>query len=415
MANGVWHRGREIEINLSREDLGHPAIEGLLEEITTSVSDRDPTMLECLEHHENRRCRSARGGKTEWMFVRRMRVDGQVRLVAAHLPVTHRATPEESDRHSATKERIAAAAVAGGLDAEVEARIDDGHGVLDALVTGPAGIRVGWEVQYAPVSAATVRKRSETAYRHGATPSWVTHDDTSQVIHRAPWSLVNDMSWQDIANGREMLIRGGIRHLQTWTCSPSSDRPCPDGQGSCGEPHFEWFAPADCIPEKRYVTIDELVVSSAYGQHVPLFRRRRGNGRSGFYTWVAPQERHAWFEMQELPEQDDEDADEADEITYTEDEIDRSCRWGDEGPVRGGARPRRDVPAPGHRVPPQRNSLAEEGRFRVTDRQRRAAALLHDCRTWEIGPCFGCSTLMHRYGRHAGMYCAGCRSKIRRA
>lgn len=70
MANGVWHTGYGIEINLSLPDLDHPGRPGLLREITASVAERDPQLLECLGHHEGRECMSETGGKSPWMFIR---------------------------------------------------------------------------------------------------------------------------------------------------------------------------------------------------------------------------------------------------------------------------------------------------------------------------------------------------------
>jgi len=120
MANGVWHTGYEIEINLSLPDLGHEDRPDLLREITASVADRDPQLLECLAHHDGRECLSESGGKSPWMFIRRGRVGGRRPLVASHLPITHKATPVESAQHKATKERVVETASRCGLDAEAE-------------------------------------------------------------------------------------------------------------------------------------------------------------------------------------------------------------------------------------------------------------------------------------------------------
>ncbi|WP_456156641.1 competence protein CoiA family protein [Streptomyces nigra] len=94
------------------------------------------------------------------MFIRRQRRDDTVVWVAAHLPLTHAATLEESDKHKAMKERIARTASRHGLDVQTEARSDDGRVITDVLVTG-AGGRIGWEAQYSPITASTVRRRSQ--------------------------------------------------------------------------------------------------------------------------------------------------------------------------------------------------------------------------------------------------------------
>lgn len=48
MANGVYHTGYGIEINLTREDLVNPGYDGLLEEITRPVGERPRQLLQCL-------------------------------------------------------------------------------------------------------------------------------------------------------------------------------------------------------------------------------------------------------------------------------------------------------------------------------------------------------------------------------
>lgn len=137
MANGVWHTQYDIEINLTRPDLGADGYPGLLEEIMTSVSERNPQLLECLAHRAGKPCASETGGKSPWMFIRRARVGGRYPLVAAHLPITHKPTPAESDQHKATKERIVQAAVQFGLSADAEVGLPSRRGVTDAMVTGP--------------------------------------------------------------------------------------------------------------------------------------------------------------------------------------------------------------------------------------------------------------------------------------
>ena len=112
MANGVFHTGYGITVELSWRDLGHPGRSGLLEEILTPVSQRERTLLQCPKDHQGGDCQCALDDKTPWMFVRRQRLGDKVVLVAAHLPVTHVATTEVSDKRKAMKERIARAAAA---------------------------------------------------------------------------------------------------------------------------------------------------------------------------------------------------------------------------------------------------------------------------------------------------------------
>jgi hypothetical protein len=211
MANGVWHTRYGIEINLSLPDLGHPDRPDLLREITAAIAERDVQLLECLAHHDGRQCLSEAGGKSPWMFIRRGRVSGRRPLVASHLPVTHKPTPAESEQHRATKERVVDTAVGYGLEAETEVCTSNRRSVSDAVVTGPDGLRIGWEIQYHHLSPSSVHRRSVNAVDHGITPLWVAKDRTASLIDRAPWVRVDDMPWKDIAvNGRVVLPGGGL-------------------------------------------------------------------------------------------------------------------------------------------------------------------------------------------------------------
>ncbi|WP_227025902.1 hypothetical protein [Streptomyces fodineus] len=417
MANGVWHTGYGIEINLSLPDLGHPDRPDLLREITASVADRDPQLLECLAHHEGRECQSEAGGKSPWMFIRRGRIGGRRPLVASHLPITHKATPTESAQHKATKERVVGTATRYGLDAEAEVPVANRRSVSDAVVTGPDGIRIGWEIQYHHLSPSSVHRRSVNAVEHGITPLWVAKDRTASLIDRAPWARVDDMPWKDIADGKEMLIRGGYRHLQVWKCVPSSERHClvSEGAGHCGAIHADWFVPALCLPEKKPVHIEDLVLQSATGESVPVYVPNRGSGRAGRHMWVPASDRALWEEIvgekAPLPAAPDQEGD--DVITFSEQEIDRTCRAGEEGWFVSDARPLRDLNQPTGgftlpRMPVQRS----RDPIQVTHVERVAASAALGCLPWELGPCAGCGQLMHRYGRNAAMYCRACRDVL---
>ncbi|MEV5596401.1 hypothetical protein [Streptomyces sp. NPDC052496] len=417
MANGVWHTGYGIEINLSLPDLGHPDRPDLLREITASVAERDPQLLECLAHHEGRECLSESGGKPPWMFVRRGRVGGRRPLVASHLPITHRATPAESAQHKATKERIVETASRSGLGAVAEASTANRRTISDALVTGPGGRRIGWEIQYHHLSPSSVHRRSVNAVQHQITPLWVAKDRTASLIDRAPWARVDDMPWRDIAGGKEMVIRGGYRYLQVWKCVTSCDRHCPvnEGAGHCGNVHAEWFLPALCQPEKKPVHLEDLVVSSATGESVPVYVPNRGNGRAGRHMWVPAADCERWQALvgEKVPLPLAPVQEEDDEITFAEQEIDRMCRAGEEGQFGSDARPIRDMGQPTGgvtlpRMPVQHSRTSTL----ITFVERAAASAALGCPPWELGPCAECGQLMRRYGRNAAMFCAVCRAVL---
>jgi len=417
MANGIWHTKYEVEINLTLPDLGVDGHEGLLEEITTSTADRDPQLLECLAHHYGRPCESEAGGKSPYMFVRRARVGGKHPLVAAHLPVTHKPTPSESAQHKATKERIVSTASRHGLEAQTEvAHVGRGRrGVADAVVCGPGGQRIGWEVQYSPLTGSGVYSRSLRAREAGLTPLWVAKDDRAALIDRAPWARVDDLPWKEIANGTEMLIRGGFRHLNIWRCTKTAEHRCIDDAGTCGQVHAEWFIPVLSIPEQTTPHLEDLVVGSAVGEVVAVFVPNRHAARAGRFMWVGSGDRQRWEDLagEQAPPPSEEPEEEDDIVTFAEQDLDRSCRAGEEGPHLGIPRPRRDLAQPtgGLTLPVLDRPSADGGQAssRVSRAERAAAAALWGCPPWEIGSCAGCGQLMRRYGHNAPMACAGCR------
>jgi hypothetical protein len=417
MANGVWHTKYGIEINLTRADLGNPGREGLLEEITQPSGQRARDLLQCLKDYRGGQCQCALDGKSPWMFVRRQRRnDGTVIWVAAHLPLTHVATPQESDKHKAMKERIARTAARHGLDVQTEARSEDGRVITDVLVTG-AGARIGWEAQYSPISASTVRRRSAKARARNIAPLWVTADTGSALIDRAPWARVDDVPWQRITSPLALIIRGGVRHLQIWKCTPASERPCPETGSACRKWHSGWFLPALCLPQERATALDELIVTSADGEHLPLrSRNRKDPERTVTYLWALARDVQRWREITGETGTPPESGPADDEpVTYTEQELDSSCRYGEEGPHTSSPRPRRETVsatglhtfehAPDHTLLQPSSPIA----LRLTPRERLTVAAELRCPPWEIGPCMLCATPIHRYGPRSPKVCPICR------
>ncbi len=420
MANGVFHTGYSIKIELTHPDLGHPDRPGLLDEITQPIDQRDRELLQCLQHHETGRCQAEDHDRSPWMTIRRRTVNGQTTVVAAHLPVRTKATAEESDKHKAMKERIARAAHRHGLAAQTEARSPDGKIRTDVLVTGAAG-RIGWEAQYTPITASTVRRRSQTAVDYGITPLWVTNSDRAALIDRAPWAMVGDVPWQAIASRQALLVRAGVRHLQRWKCSRFSERRCPatgHDRQACGRAHALWELPALCIPQKRQTEIDELVVASADGGYVPMRIPAQNNPHSISRMWVPAEDREEWRALVGTSEESPEKAPDRG-LTFTMEPLDHTCRYGEETLTFNDRRMRRatgdatglhtfdDIPRQLLRVPAptQRN-------LNITPQQRREAAVLYGCVEWHVGPCAGCATPIHRYGPGSAHACSHCRARV---
>ncbi|NHI08652.1 hypothetical protein STPH2_4017 [Streptomyces sp. KO7888] len=166
---------------------------------------------------------------------------------------------------------------------------------------------------------------------------------------------------------------------------------------------------------RKPVHIDDLVLQSATGESVPVYVPSRGNGRAGRHMWVPADDRMLWEEivgertpLPPAPAEEDDDV-----ITFTAQEIDRTCRAGEEGRFVSDARLLRDLgqPTGGFTLPRMPVQGSHEA-MRITPVERAAASAALGCPTWELGPCAGCGQLMRRYGRYAAMYCKVCRAVL---
>ncbi|WDO07465.1 hypothetical protein ME763_18335 [Streptomyces murinus] len=135
--------------------------------------------------------------------------------------------------------------------------------------------------------------------------------------------------------------------------------------------------PALCLPEKKPVFIEDLVLQRATGESVPLYVPNRGSGRAGRHMWVSVEDRALWQELigekTPLPAAPVEEED--DLITFAEQEIDRNCRAGEEGWFVSEGRPVRDLDQPTDgftlpRMPVQRS----RDPMRITTVERAAAS-----------------------------------------
>ncbi|MET9292282.1 hypothetical protein [Streptomyces sp. NPDC003077] len=163
-----------------------------------------------------------------------------------------------------------------------------------------------------------------------------------------------------------------------------------EGVGHCGAMHADWFLPALCSPQRKPVHVEYLVLRSATGESVPVYVPSRGNGRAGRRMWVSADDRALWDEIvgerTPLPEAPAEE--EGEVITFAEQEIDRTCRAGEEGrsvsdgrPLRGLGRPTGGLALP--RMPVRRC----RGPSRVAAVERAAAFATLGRPPWGLGPC----------------------------
>jgi hypothetical protein len=103
-------------------------------------------------------------------------------------------------------------------------------------------------------------------------------------------------------------------------------------------------------------------------------------------------------------------------VTYTEQVLDSSCRYGEEGPHSSGSRPQRELAsatglhtfddAPDHTLLEPTRPIA----LRLSSRERLVIAAELRCPPWEIGPCMLCAAHLHRYGPRSPKVCSGCRA-----
>lgn len=100
------------------------------------------------------------------------------------------------------------------------------------------------------------------------------------------WTRVDDVPWQRIASPLAVIIRSGVRHVQVWKRTTASERPCHETASACGRRHSGWFPPALCIPQERATALDELIVTSAHGEHLPVHSRNRQDPRRSAYVWA---------------------------------------------------------------------------------------------------------------------------------
>ncbi|GAA0393827.1 hypothetical protein Acor_81910 [Acrocarpospora corrugata] len=328
MASSVYHVGRDLELNLTEPDLGHPELPGLWEELRADSNLPVPErLLQCMQ------CRDKRPDCPEWMFLTERY---GVRFATHHNSAVRDHPSNESDQHKAIKERIAKAAILGGFTVEVENRAKDGRRRTDVLVKGAADLLVGHEVQLAYASLASVKKRTRRARADGITPLWTTVDPQRDFINHVPWAQTDNFPWKYIAEGGALQIRGGVRSLHMERCNINNPEPCPvRSPGRCGQLHGTW---APTFPYQ----LDDLVRDTAAGEYVPvIIAGKRLNRR----WWVRTEDRDRYADSSGgLVTEDDLLRGQAPKTTDTmiPRPLDGECRFGQDSGVRAAPRPAHD-------------------------------------------------------------------------
>lgn len=280
MAYSVYYVARDLELNLSLDDLGHPELPDLWDEIYPSKKLL-PNQLQCLQ------CLHERGPDCpEFMYLQNRR-GGRVAAHHNRNIKDHPNTPEGAT-HKAIKERIAGAAERAGFSVQVEDLASHRKRRTDVLIHGADGFQLGCEAQVSRITASLVRKRTRIAEQDNITPMWTTNDRYSPLIDLAPWTTIDKKPWQDISNGAELPVRGGVRELVMVRCERLG-KVCPDKKigRRCRGWHPEWNA--------RALSLDALIVGAA-GQHeVPLRYRPTPSARKAYWYWVSAEDRERYL------------------------------------------------------------------------------------------------------------------------
>ncbi len=275
MPNNIIRHVEHGDLDLRLPDLGRPDLPHLWERL---LEDRRPVAMRQLMCAGI--CLAA--GRIEWMHVYN-RLGGRV---AAHesKEAERLHQTNESDEHKAYKERTVRVAESAGHRAEAEVRSADGKIRTDVLVLGADGVRTGFEIQRSSISTQTVAKRNKAAIDHGISPAWHTDQRDLSIRNEVPWTRTDNLSPEAITDGRDLLIRSGLRTLATYQCDASSPVVCPDrGHGRCGKLHFN--------PEVLTLHFDEYVRQVAAGTLVKV-AFKQGRRTNQFWVPTADRDRY---------------------------------------------------------------------------------------------------------------------------
>ncbi|WP_406053942.1 hypothetical protein OG462_42870 [Streptomyces sp. NBC_01077] len=237
MANIVWHEKWGIELDLTRDDLGHESIPGLwdllYQEAQVDALRNVPLPKRGLQCGGV--CRKA--GAVAWMYLRERNGRREAVHERSEDEARHRAPL--SDEHKAYQERIVRTAQSAGFRADSEVRTSVGPRSwiqTDTLVQGEGGRLLGWEVQLSSAGVEgprSVKARAAKAAKHGITPAW--HTDRSDYASRRDthWTRSDSLPAEVIAKSGDLRVVSGFRALDFWRCDHRALYRCPETQRRC--------------------------------------------------------------------------------------------------------------------------------------------------------------------------------------
>ncbi|MFD3572215.1 hypothetical protein [Streptomyces sp. NPDC058667] len=286
MANIVWHEKWGIELDLTRDDLGHESLPGLWDLLYQG--DRMDALRGVPVSRRGLQCGGVcrKAGVVAWMYLRER--GGRREAVHERSEDEERHRAVLSDEHKAYQERIVRTAESVGFRADSEVRTPVGPRSwiqTDTLVQGEGGIRIGWEVQLSTVGVEgprSVKARAARAAKHGIIPAW--HTDRSDYASRSDthWTRSDNLPAEVIAKSGDLRVVSGYRALEFWRCDDRALYRCPQTQRRCGQTHV--------TPKPRDVFFDDLVRGTAAGLIVPV-EHRTGTKTHRFWVTDADRER----------------------------------------------------------------------------------------------------------------------------
>lgn len=266
MANIVWHTALKMLIDLRLDDLGHPELPELWEQLYRQdrlyAARQVPVAARGLACGGV--CRDA--GVVAWMHLRER--EGRREAVHDRAEDEARHHAPVSDEHKAYQERIVRTALTAGFQADSEVRTLIGRSSFiqtDTLVEGGDGRKIGWEVQLSTAGQngpKSVRARAKKAAAHGVVPAWHTDRPDYAKRNDTQWTMSNRLPAHIIAKTGDLRVVSGFRALEFYRCDLSADYPCLHGVRRCGKVH--------AMPKPRDVMFDALVLGTAAGSIVPL-------------------------------------------------------------------------------------------------------------------------------------------------
>lgn len=281
--NPVYYEPAGRNLDLSREDLGVPHGQGLLDELVR-MRRRVPVEQRGMICPD---CRDLRSRRVPMYLVQR---DG-VWFPSHYRKPGDKPISHESDEHLARKERIAKDSEDHGFHADIESAAADGHARLDVRISGANGIVLGYEPQLSQHTARGMRARERFRVSGGIQSVWDFTDPDHVGIGAVPYVRTPNLPASVIrVQKNPIAIRDGNYVIEEGQCSPDGalarcpykpyDPENPTDTGYCGD----WHRVLVPVHQSRTfegengLTLTQFIVEAAAGERVPF----KHNGHHGW-------------------------------------------------------------------------------------------------------------------------------------